>query len=162
MAETASDAKTALSVVVTTAERLSELNIKSGQFIFIKDKHRVAFDHNGSRVIYNQITELETDYERTTLSAPSYGYYFVISTAVLWYYQGSWQQITTQPDDIVFIGAELPELGQAKEGTLYVDKTNKEISVYDTDSNAYVVVADKTSNSVSIDTATEDDINALF
>ena len=156
--------KAPMSVVVTTSEKLSSLLIQNGRLIFVKDKCRIAFDWNDKRTFYNQITELETDYERISMSSPFYGYYFVIETAILWRYDNDWTQITSKPDDIVFIGAELPELGQAKEKTLYVDKTKKEISVYDKTANSYVVVANKTDSSGggSIDTATNNDIDNLF
>lgn len=161
MAETAN--KASMSVIVTTSEKLSSLLIKNGQLIFVKDKCRIAFDFNDKRTFYNQITELETDYERISLSSPSDGYYFIIDTAVLWHYDNGWTQITSGPEDIVFIGAELPELGQAKDKTLYVNKTKKEISIYDKAANSYVVVANKTdSGSGSIDTVTSDDIDSLF
>lgn len=151
------------SVIVTTSEKLPNLIIKNGQLVFIKDMSRIAFDFNDRRTFYNQITELDTEYERKSLESPLSGYYFIIETAILWHYKDGWIQITGKPDDIVFIGTELPELGQEK--TLYVDKAKKEISVYDTDTESYLVVADKTDNthvSVDIDTVTEDDINALF
>lgn len=156
--------KAPMSVVVTTSEKLSSLLIQNGRLIFVKDKCRIAFDWNDKRTFYNQITELETDYERVSMSSPFDGYYFVIETAILWRYDNDWIQITYKPDDIVFIGAELPELGQAKEKTLYVDKTKKEISVYDKTANSYVVVANKTDSSGggSIDTATNNDIDNLF
>lgn len=162
MAETAN--KAPMSVVVTTSEKLSSLLIKNGQIVFVKDKRRIALDWDGKRTFYNQITELETDYERASMPSPLDGYYFVIETAILWRYDNDWIQITSKPDDIVFIGAELPELGQAKEKTLYVDKTKKEISVYDKTANSYVVVANKTDGSGggSIDTATNNDIDSLF
>ena len=164
MAETAN--KASMSVVVTTSEKLSSLLIKNGQLVFVKDKRRIAFDFNDKRTFYNQITELETDYERISTTSPSEGYYFVIDTAVLWRYCDGWTQITSKPDDIVFIGAELPELGQAKEKTLYIDKTKKEISVYDKTADSYIVVANKTDGSgggeIEIDTATGDDIDSLF
>lgn len=156
--------KAPMSVVVTTSERLSSLLIQNGRLVFIKDKRRIAFDWDGKRTFYNQITELETDYERASMPSPFDGYYFVIETAILWRYDNDWIQITSKPDDIVFIGAELPELGQAKEKTLYVDKIKKEISVYDKTANSYVVVANKTDGSGggSIDTATNNDIDSLF
>lgn len=47
------------------------------------------------------------------------------------------------PKEVVFIGTELPELGDVK--TLYVDTTNKEISVWDTGTSSYTVVAEATS-----------------
>ena len=132
-----------LSVCATTSNRLPDLTVKNGNLIFVQDKCRIAFDFNDKRVFYNQITELESDAERLSISAPVNGsYYFVIDTAVLWTYQDGWVQLTTPPEDIVFIGTELPELGQ-NEKTLYVNKEEKEISVWD-EEDGYTVVSDKT------------------
>lgn len=154
-------AQAAFTIVATTSDRVKDLVIKNGQMIFVQDKGRIAFDFKDRRVFYNQITELDTELERSSLSAPANGYYFVIETAVLWFYNDEWIQITTQPEDVVFIGVELPELGQAKTGTLYVNKAEKEISVWDEETNTYIVVADANEND-EIDTVTNDDINALF
>ena len=146
-------------VIATTSDRVKDLVIKNGQLVFIQDKGRIAFDFKGKRTFYNQITELNTEYERSSLESPSSGYYFVIESATLWSYQDEWIQITTPPEDIVFIGTELPSLG--KEQTLYVDKDDKQISVWDEATNEYIVVADK-SDEVEINTVTEGDISALF
>lgn len=152
-------ANAALNVVATTSDRVKDLVIKNGQLIFVQDKGRIAFDFKDKRVFYNQITELDTEQERISLSSPANGYYFVTETAVLWFYNNEWVQITTPPRDVVFIGVELPELGQARTGTLYVNKAEKEISVWDEENNEYVVVADKTEDVGSV---TIDDINSLF
>lgn len=152
-------AEATFKIVATTSDKVKNLVIKNGQLIFVQDKGRVAFDFKDKRVFYNQITELDKEQERTSLSSPVNGYYFVIETAVLWLYNGEWIQITTPPRDVVFIGVELPELGQARTGTLYVNKAEKEISVWDENTNSYVVVADKTED---VDTITNDDINSLF
>ena len=147
--------RTALSVCATTSNRLPDLAIKNGQLIFIQDKCRIAFDFGDSRKFYNQINELATDSERIALEEPVTGsYYFVIETAVLWTYQDRWVQLTTTPEEIVFIGVELPTLGSANK--LYVDKTNKEISVWDEETNGYITVADATN------TISESDIDSLF
>lgn len=145
-----------LKVIATSSSRVRDLVIKSGQLIFIQDLKRIAFDFNNKRVFYNQITELDTEADRLALQNPLKGYYFVIGSACLWSYQDEWVQITKEPDEVVFIGVELPELGSAKEGTLYVNKAEKEISVFDSDSNKYIVVADAT-NEVS-----NEDIENLF
>lgn len=132
-----------LSVIATNASRLSDLIIKNGQLVFIKDKARIALDFDDKRVFYNQIVELSTDDDRQSLLAPINGaYYFVISTAVLWYYNNEWVPITTPPQEIVFIGVELPELGSAN--TLYVNKEELNISVWDENQNKYTIVADTT------------------
>lgn len=152
-------AEAAFTIVATTSDRVKDLVIKNGQMIFIQDKGRVAFDFKDKRVFYNQITELNTEHERSVLSAPTNGYYFVLETAVLWFYNNGWVQVTSSPEEVVFIGVELPELGQAKTGTLYVNKAEKEISVWDEESNSYIVVADATDE---VDSVTKDDIDALF
>lgn len=132
-----------LSVIATNASRLSDLSIINGQLIFIKDKGRIALDFDDKRVFYNQIVELSTDDDRQSLLAPKSGtYYFVIDTAVLWYYDTSWIPVTTPPQEIVFIGVVFPELGSAN--TLYVNKQELNISVWDDSAGGYTVVADTT------------------
>ena len=144
-----------LSVCATVGSKLSDLVIKDGQLVFVRDKHKIALDFGGKRTFYNQIEELATDAVRTSMLAPVAGlFYFVIETAVLWTYQNEWIQITTPPKEVVFIGTELPELGIHK--TLYVDTRNKEISVWDDETASYVVVADKTAE------LTAEDIDAMF
>lgn len=144
-----------LSLYATTGERVKELPIENGQLIFVQDKHRIAFDFGGKRRFYNQIIELNTETERQSLLAPVSGmYYFIIDTATLWTYQSQWIQITSKPEEIVFIGATIPELGN--EQTLYVNKTDKVISVWDAETNAYITVSDCTNE------VTEQDIEGLF
>lgn len=147
---------TVLSVCATVSSKLKDLAIQNGTLIFIKDKHRIAFDFNNKRQFYNQIEELSSEAERITLSEPiNGGYYFVIDSAVLWTYQNdNWIQLTSIPESVIFIGTEIPELGSAK--TLYVDKTNKNIAVWDEITNNYIVVADKK------ETTTLSDIDLLF
>ena len=157
MADTNLNTSPILSVCATTGERVKELPIKNGQLLFVQDKHRIALDFNGKRKFYNQIEELSTELERTSLLAPISGmYYFVIETAILWTYQGGWVQITEKPENIVFIGTSMPELG--KPHTIYANTTegNENISIWDKDSSSYKIVADKTQE------VTDEDIEALF
>lgn len=143
------------SVIATVGSKVSDLAINDGQLIFVQDRRRIALDFGGKRVFYNEIVELETENARTTLLAPITGaYYFVIETAVLWTYRSGWGRITTPPEEIVFIGTEIPEFGSKK--TLYVDTTNNTISVWDETNGAYVVVADKTTE------MSADEVEALF
>ena len=147
--------KNVLSVCATRSDRLPQLPIKNGQLIFIQDKCRIAFDYGDKRKFYNQIELLEADYERVNLEDPVNGhFYFVVDTAVLWFYQNDWVQLTTAPEEIIFIGTEMPELGVEK--TLYVDKDKKEISVWD--DGEYIVVSDKT----NVGSISESDIDLLF
>lgn len=155
MAETTT--RSVMSLIATSSARIRDLVIKDGQLIFIQDLGRIAFDFKGKRVFYNQIVELATEVERLTLDSPLSGYYFVIDTGVLWFYKDEeWIQITEKPEEVVLIGVELPELGQAKEGKLYVNKADREIAVFDSASNNYIIVSDYTNE------VTDDDIDNLF
>jgi hypothetical protein len=148
--------KNILSLIATSSSRIKDLVIKDSQLIFIQDMGRIAFDFKGKRVFYNQIVELQTETERAKLDFPLSGYYFVIDTAVLWFYQDGWIQITGRPQEVVSIGVELPELGQAKDNMLYVNKVEREIAVFDSDSNEYIIVSDRTNE------VTDADIECLF
>ena len=146
--------KSVMSLIATTSSRIRDLVIKDGQLIFIQDLGRIAFDFKGQRVFYNQIVELNTEEERLALDSPLSGYYFVIDKACLWFYQDGWIQITEKPEEIVFIGVELPELGQANK--LYVDIDDREISVWDEETGEYIAVANYTQE------VTNEDIEDLF
>lgn len=136
--------KSVMSLVATSSSKIRDLVIKDGQLIFIQDVGRIAFDFKGKRVFYNQIAEINTEAERLALDSPLDGYYFVIDSACLWFYKNGWNQITEKPKEIIFIGVELPELGQTNK--LYVSTEDGEecISVWDDDSEKYKVVANRT------------------
>ena len=70
-------------------------------------------------------------------------FYFVIGTCALWFYSEKWIRITTPPEEIVFIGTSIPELGS--ENTLYVNKKNGEesILVWDVETQSYIFIAGK-------------------
>ena len=148
--------KQVMSLVATSSSRIRELVIKDGQLIFIQDLGRIAFDFKGKRVFYNQIVELETEVERLNLDSPLNGYYFVIDTACLWMYKNGWIQITEKPQEIVFIGTELPQLGQANKIYANTTKGAENISVWSEELGAYVIVADKTYS------MTSEEVVALF
>lgn len=149
-------ANAVMSLVATSSSRVRELPIKNGQLVFVQDLGRIAFDYNDKRVFYNQIVELETEADRLMMDNPLDGYYFIIGSGCLWFYKDGWTQITEKPEDILFIDVELPQLGQAKEGVLYVNKTEKEIAVFDDALNKYIIISDYT------DEATDSDIESLF
>lgn len=146
--------KSIMSLIATTSSRIRDLVIKDGQLIFIQDLGRIAFDFKGQRVFYNQIVELKTEAERLALESPLNGYYFVIDEACLWFYQNGWVQITERPKEILFIGTELPELGQANK--IYIDTDDMEISVWNEETGEYIVVSNYTAE------VTDADIENLF
>jgi hypothetical protein len=154
MVDTVNTKKQTMSLIATNSSRIRDLVINDGQLIFIQDLGRIAFDFKGKRVFYNQIVKLDTDLERINLESPLSGYYFVIDTACLWFYQDGWIQITEKPQEIIFIGTELPTLGQ--QGKLYVDVGNKEISVWDEETNKYMTVSNY------IEEVSSQDIEDLF
>lgn len=151
-------ASAVMSLVATSSSRIRELTIKNGQLIFIQDLGRIAFDYNGKRVFYNQIIELETEADRLELDKldekPLDGYYFVIDSACLWFYKDGWTQITEKPEEVLFIDVELPQLGQ--QGKLYVDIDDREISVWNEETESYIAVSNYTEE------VTKSDIESLF
>lgn len=155
MADT-TNTKSVLKLVATTSEKIRELTIKNGQLVFLYDIGRIALDYKGTRTFYNQIVEVESEAIRQELVSPLNGYYFVVDTGILWRYKDGWIQITGVPDEVVFIGVELPTLGQANK--LYVNTTegSENISVWNEELGCYVVVADKTQS------MTIDEVIALF
>lgn len=148
--------KSVLKLIATTSSKIRDLVISDGQLIFVQDLGRIALDFKGNRVFYNQIVELETEADRLALENPLNGYYFVIDKACLWFYKDEWIQITEEPQEVVFVGVELPELGQANK--IYANTTEgaENISVWSEELGAYVVVADKTQE------VTTEDILSLF
>ena len=148
------NAKTLFSVVSTSSSKINNLDIKNGQLIFMSDVGRIAMDFKDKRVFYNQITELETDADRLALTDPLNGFYFVLSKAILWHYKDGWTQITGEPDEIIYIGNDLPTIGQ--ENKLYVDTKDKKISVWNEATNQYNIVANYT------EPITSEDVEDLF
>ena len=135
--------KSIISVIGTVKSRLPDLSIKNGQLIFVQDAQTIALDLNGKRTFYNQIVTLDTDDQRENLLAPINGcFYFVVDTSVLWTYQTEWKQITSSPQEVIFIGIELPELGSANK--LFVNTEKQDISVWDEKINSYRIVSDTT------------------
>ena len=126
---------------VTTGSKASQLPIKNGQLIFVKDKQEIWFDFNDKRVHYIDIIVLNTEQERVSLLAPiTNKFYYVEETYVLWRRTPSgWMQITMPPQDIMYIGEELPESGVANK--LYINTIKKEISIWGGDS--YNIVSNK-------------------
>ena len=149
-----SSASKGLKVIATSSSRIRDLVIRDNQLIFLRDLGRIAFDSQGKRTFYNQIVELETEAERLALVNPIKGYYFVIGSACLYFYKDGWTQITERPQEVLFVGIELPELGS--EGKLYVDKDDREISVWDDETDTYITVANYTNE------VTDSDIESLF
>ena len=146
--------KPVMSLIATSSSRIRDLVIKDGQLIFIQDLGRIAFDFKGKRVFYNQIAELETEADRLALENPLSGYYFVIDEARLWFYKDEWIAITEKPQEILFVGVELPQLGQANK--IYVDTDDREISIWDEATGKYIVVSNYTEE------VTNADIEDLF
>ena len=143
-----------LKVIATSSSRIRDLIIRDNQLIFVRDKGRIAFDSQGKRVFYNQIVEVETEAERLALVNPIEGYYFVLSSGILYHYKNGWIQITEKPESFLCIDVELPQLGQ--ENKLYINKAEQDISVWDDETDEYIKVANYTME------VTDEDILNLF
>ena len=143
--------KAIMSLIATESSKIRNLPIKNGQLIFIQDLGRIAMDFNNTRVFYNQIVELETEVDRITLENPLDGYYFVISSACLWFYKDGWTQITEKPEEVLFIGVDLPQLGQEKKIYVTTKEGQERISIWDESLGTYIIVSDKTQEVSDVD-----------
>ena len=126
--------QTVLKVVSTISERLDLLPIEYGQLIFVKDTKQLYFDHLTGRILYNQITILETEEQRLNILKPIIGFYFVKNTNIIWRYEQEWIPLTNPPStQIEFLPkTEFPKVG--KINILYIDG----IKIYRWLENEYV------------------------
>ena len=141
-----------LQFIATTGNRLSDLPISDGQLIFVQDKNKIVLDYNGDRKFYNDIEIINTETSRKQLTPINGRFYFVIETTTLWFYQDKWIQLTSTPENYVFIGVDLPEIGS--ESKLYVNKNKHNISVWD--NGSYITVGEVTGS------IQNSEIDALF
>ena len=140
--------KAIISIIATVSKKIPDIAIQNGQLIFVQDSRMIAIDISDKRVFYNEIVQLDTDDDRRNLEDPVNGsFYFVITTALLWYFNNGWVQVTSNESgdshpDIKFIGTVIPELGTSS--TLYVNTVNQNITVWSDELQKYIEVADVT------------------
>lgn len=146
-----------VSVIATTYSKLGLLPAVDGQIIFATDQGMACFDFDGKRSFIHSIEMIDKESDRTALLAPiTNKVYFVLDTAIFWIYTstGEWKQLTNKPEEIVCIGTSLPDVGNSS--TLYVDKSNKSIAVWDDDVKDYTPVSNY------CELAKESDIVSMF
>lgn len=128
--------------VITTKSKLSQLPVKNGQAIFVKDSRRMYYDWDDKRIAFHDIVELENDAARLALTDMMEGkLYLVADTCVLWQYRGEskgWHPLTTEPN-VIFTEATggFPSVGTAN--TLYV--SGRKIYRYSTEEGAFIEMA---------------------
>ena len=151
--------QTLLSVTLTKNQKLSELPISNdSQMIFVEDLHTIALDYHGQRTFYNQIQTIETEQDRQNLTPVNGVFYFVLDSVVLYGYHDEWIPLTQTSSNTIYIGISKPTVGF--ENTLYVDKLQKNISIWDDESNDYIIVGEQAnSNNACI---SNDEISKLF
>ena len=129
-----------LKVYYTSAARLDELAIESGQLIFVSDINRIYLDMNGTRLCYNNIVTFGTEEQREEYTHPREGFYFVIETSMMWYYSlGQWSPINAKPDEVFFFGDSSSFPPEGLPNVLYI--SDDAIYRYDVDTSSYVMVS---------------------
>ena len=111
--------------IATTSDKMSSIEVRSGQLIFSRDDRIIYLDAENQRTSFQQIITVVNEETRQNLVSPVQGFYFVKDTKVLWNYENSiWTPITEKPkENLVFANYEdFPEVGEEK--VLYVDKDN--------------------------------------
>ena len=113
--------------IVTTSDKLNQINVEVGNLIFCEDTRQIALDGQNGRVFYDQIMCLATDSMRGTM-LPNLvpGFYFIYETNVLWRLKPSyeWVQITETPSSQIVYGTlnSFPRPGV--ESCLYMTASN--------------------------------------
>ena len=106
--------------IVTNANKLKDIEIISGQLIFVRDE-RVIYLDSDVRTPFSQMIYISTEVQRQAISSPLKGFYFVEETSVLWHFDKTkgWEQMTSAPDErLVFDNYDnFPAKGKA--GVLY-------------------------------------------
>jgi len=123
----------------TSAEKVSDINISKGNLIFVEDEHTIYLDNDNERVAYQQIMYLQTDEQRVDMTSRLVtGFYFVLSTNILWRLDRDkhWIQITETPEQLIVYGtlATFPRPG--KLGVIY--ETDTKLYHWSPDDNTYV------------------------
>lgn len=145
-----------VNLYITKPKYLSQIPVQDGNIIFLEQSGQVCLDYNNDRYTYETIHTFQKDVERIAYTAVLPGYYFVVETGCLWYFDSTtWTRITQAPEDVIsFVEIDLPETGKSE--VLYVSKKKQNISVWDVDNNEYLTVSDYTK------TVTAEDIANLF
>lgn len=124
--------------IATTSDKVSSIAVKSGQLIFSRDD-RVIYLDSDTRTSFQQIITVLDDNTRLSLPFPVEGFYFVESTAILWYYKDStWTQITNSPKESVIFLDRVNFPSKGKENVLYVDESN--IYQWKDSQNDYIMI----------------------
>lgn len=126
----------------TVDSKLAQLPVRDGNLVFVTDTKRMYLDIKGNRLPYVDIQILSEETDRTSILAPTEGFYYVEETNVLWRYKGSWKQVTPNNMTPLFFGDydSFPEIGNS--GTLYV--SDNATYKWDSIKSQYVCVANKT------------------
>lgn len=130
-----------LKVISTTDSKLKSLQVQNGQLIFVHDKHQIYMDIDHKRTLYEQITTINSEVERSNILAPIDGFYFVLDTAILWRYSGKWIQITSQPAKHIISEESylnFPSIGN--ENQIYIDTTDNATYRWDDASLKYYCI----------------------
>lgn len=68
--------------IVTNANKLKDIEIISGQLIFVRDE-RVIYLDSDVRTPFSQMIYISTEVQRQAINSPLKGFYFVEETSVL-------------------------------------------------------------------------------
>ena len=86
----------------TSSEKMSELPITNGQFIFCHDKGTLYFDFDDVRKQYGEVTVVSNDTERLAETPLDKSFYYVEDRKSLWFYRNeTWIQISQDWANIV-------------------------------------------------------------
>ena len=123
----------------TSPDKVSEIEIKKGNLIFVEDERTIYLDNDDTRVAYQQIMSLQNDEDRVVLTSRLVpGFYFVLSNNILWRLDANrqWIQITERPSEQIVYGSLETFPRPGSEFTLY--RTSEALYHWSNDQQAYI------------------------
>ena len=124
--------------ICTTSDKLNDISVEVGNFIFWEDTRQIALDGANGRVFYDQIMCIPQESMRIAMTRNLVsGFYFVLDTNILWRLDDvTWIPITEKPSEMVIYGtlATFPRPGVV--GKIYA--TDNHLYHWDEDSETYV------------------------
>ena len=104
-----------LKFIESTEEMISNLEtapVTNGQYIVCVDSANIYYDSNGERNLISDVILLDDDEARTGLEKPIKKLYYVNGTNHLWFYNGTWIDLTVEESELgnhVVVSGEQPE-----------------------------------------------------
>lgn len=122
--------------IATNHNKLSSINIKDGQIIFVKDEKTIYLDSEGARVAFENILTIDSENNREQTVAIEGCFYYVEDSKLIYRYKNAqWNCLNSS--EIVFDDKDsFPKTGDEKK--IYISDNN--IYKWNKENNEYIKI----------------------